>query len=157
MKFEELDMNNVPIMNIPQLQVTLYSYIQIAYQLLIKMKREMEGVIFNSIEEFLVFDVKQESYKMLIVNYLTALFGKRKNDKISLYNHPIKDQEQAIEQFFKTNADELDAVFRVRDKVYSHVDVDFINACKNISFDFIEKCIDFLRNVLDIKQEVNVT
>lgn len=63
MKFEELDVNNMPIMNIPQLQVTLYSYIQIAYQLLIKMKREMEGVIFNSIEEFLVFDVKQEVIK----------------------------------------------------------------------------------------------
>ena len=152
MKFDELDGNNMPIMNIQQLQVTLYSYIQIAYQLLIKTKE----LKLNSIEEFLVLNVKQESYKMLIVNYLTALLGKRKNDKISLYNHPIKEQEQTIKQFFKTNADELNAVFSVRDKVYSHVDVDFMNTCKNISFDFIEKCIGFLRKVLDIKQEINI-
>lgn len=156
MKFEEFDTNNMTVMSAQQLQVTLYSFIQIAFQLLIKMKEKTEESLLYSIEEVLVLNVKQESYKMLIVNYLTALFGRRKNDKISLFNHPIKGQEQVIEEFFKTNADELDGVFSARDKVYSHIDVDFIKACKNISFDFIEKCIDFLRKVLDIKQEVNI-
>lgn len=89
--------------------------------------------------------VNLESLKMLTINYIVALIGKRKNDKLSLYYTKIKDD---LDKFCEEHKDEYEALELARDKVYSHFDMDYRGKCGIISFSFIEDCIEFIEKSL---------
>lgn len=95
-------------------------------------------------------DAELESYRMFVTNYLVALIGNRKNDKISLnINH-----KEELEQFRKENEKDIKQLETIRDQVYSHFDLDYYKNCDKISMQFIEKCIYFVAEVLGILDKI---
>lgn len=126
-------------------QVAVFNKINCAYKLL----RNLDvSVPESSNEDSRMLDTQRESYKMLIVNYLMVLLGRRKNDKISICKfYWLNDNKKSIDEFYEQYKDEIDNLQSLRDKVYSHFDLDYITAVNNIKFEFIETCIDFLNNI----------
>lgn len=95
-------------------------------------------------------DAELESYRMFVTNYLVALIGNRKNDKISLnINH-----KEELEQFRKENEKDIKQLETIRDQVYSHFDLDYYKNCDKISMQIIEKCIYFVAEVLGILDKI---
>lgn len=124
--------------NLDIFQIATYNRIKIAYKLLI----EVPNPNIKTDIEFLKYDVRVESYKMYIINYLAALIGRRKNDKISL-NLNYKDK---LDGFYLKNQKEIDNLLTIRDTVYSHFDLDFNKKCETMNYEFIEKCLDFIKD-----------
>lgn len=126
-------------------QVAVFNKINCAYKLL----RNLDvSVPESSNEDSRMLDTQRESYKMLIVNYLMVLLGRRKNDKISICKfYWLNDNKKSIDEFYEQYKDEIDNLQSLRDKVYSHFDLDYITAVNNIKFEFIETCIDFLNSI----------
>ena len=108
-------------------------------------------------ERWMELDAMAESYRMMTVNYLTALVGQKKNDKISIFNNPIKGKEQQISDFYSEYANDLANLHRVRDKVYSHFDLDFADAVKELPNDFITNCIEDLVDILGSRTTLRLT
>ena len=135
-------------MTLEQHQVALYSKIKVAYNLLKAYKPKNDGTWKSYFED----DTKIESYKMLIVNYIVALLGNRKNDKCSFnLNYPSE-----IADFRKNNADNIENLEVIRDKVYSHFDLDYVEKSKLMSYEFIEQCIEFISVIVEkINKEHN--
>ncbi|MDE6200823.1 MAG: hypothetical protein K2M47_02930 [Clostridiales bacterium] len=127
-----------------QEQVTAFSKIKFVYQDLIDNPPTVAELI--DIEQFLKYDALTESKKMLIVNYLYALLAHTKNNKISVHNNPYLNQT-LISEFMQTHGDIVEKIKIVRDKVYAHIDLNWMSVAKNISNDEIQCCIDFLNNI----------
>ena len=72
-------------MTLEQSQVMLLNKVRLAIEIL--QKRMYDKAYGNNMDDLLINDVKNESLKMLITNYLVALIGKNKEDKISLKNN----------------------------------------------------------------------
>lgn len=91
-----------------------------------------------------------EARMMLIINYLSALLKKGKNNKISIYKN-FADKKQQIEKFEEENRDLLNRINMVRDKLYAHIDLNWQIYVKSITFDEFEICIGFLNELFDYK------
>ena len=120
-------------------RIELLSEIKTAYHLLKQIIHKTSK--FCNYQTF----VNLESLKMLTTNYIVALIGKRKNDKLSLYHTKIKDD---LNKFCEIHKVEYEALEQARDKVYSHFDMDYREKCGIISFEFIEDSIDFIEKSL---------
>lgn len=124
------------------IQGALINKVEMAYQLF-KKKQEEYTIIANT-EEFLLSDVKKESYRMLIINYLIVLLGDGKNDKISLFNSKNEFIRNKTQKFIKDRKVEFDNLKKVRNKVYAHFDEDYEKSTTAISGEFIISCINFI-------------
>lgn len=93
-----------------------------------------------------------ESKVMLIINYLYALLIKGNNNKISIHKNFCNKVEE-IKNFEENNKDILDKIKIVRDKFYSHIDLDFPQYLEKISFKEIEICVDFLNKLFNYNFE----
>lgn len=91
-----------------------------------------------------------EARIMLIINYLSALLIKGKNNKISIHRN-FTDKIQEIEKFEMDNKDLLHHLNVARDKLYAHIDLDWQTCTKDITFDEFETCINFLNELFDYK------
>lgn len=89
-----------------------------------------------------------QSRMMLITNYLYALLVKSKNNKISIHNN-FESRKEEIEKFLEVNKETIDKLTTIRNKIYSHIDLDWLKVAKNISFEEIRICIAFLNSMLD--------
>lgn len=89
-----------------------------------------------------------EARIMLIINYLSALLIKGKNNQISIHKN-FTDRIQEIEEFEKTNKDLLNRLKIARDKFYAHIDLDWQSYTKSITFDEFEICINYLNQLFD--------
>lgn len=89
-----------------------------------------------------------QSRMMLIINYLYALLVDGNNNKISIYKN-FQDKLEDIKNFENRNKEITDKIKTVRDKVFSHIDANWLECVKNISFEEIETCINFLNNLFN--------
>ena len=96
---------------------------------------------------YLKNETTTQSRMMLITNYLYALLVKGRNNKISIHNN-FENRKEEIEKFLEENKDTIDKLKTIRDKVYSHIDLDWLDYVKNISFEEIETCINFLNSII---------
>ena len=102
------------------------------------------------LDTFLDYVIETECHKMFMFNYLIVLLGYKKNDKISIINHPIHGKETIGRDFIKENKKLIDNLYVIRDKVYSHFDIDFLDYAQVVTFNDIEKCINFLKKYLEL-------
>ena len=93
-----------------------------------------------------------ESKIMLIINYIHALLIKTRTNKISIH-HNFQHKQVIIDKFEKDNAEILTKIKKVRNKVYSHLDPNWLEDVKNIPFEEIEICINFLNKLFDYNFE----
>lgn len=89
-----------------------------------------------------------EARIMLIINYLFALLIKHKHNGISVHQNFNSKQ---IEEFSKSNSDLLARLTNARNKLYSHIDLNYLDYAKGITFDEFQKCIDFLNELFDYR------
>lgn len=130
-----------------QMQMALLNKVIFAYYLLDKTGKANDSNCLPKVD-YLLLDVQLESYRMLIVNYLNALIGRGKNDKISIFSE--KDNPEIL-NFYKENETNIQELKSMRDKLYAHCDLDFNVVLKAITPEFIEKCLTLLKQVLDYK------
>ena len=64
-----------------------------------------------------------------------------------------EQQLEKLKQFEKDNAEILTKIKKVRNKVYSHLDPNWLEDVKNIPFEEIEICINFLNKLFDYNFE----
>lgn len=88
-----------------------------------------------------------ESKVMLIINYLAALLLKGRNNKVSIHHNHQNDME-LIEVFEEENKETLTKLKKARNTVYSHMDPKQASSGENITFVELEKCINFLNDLL---------
>lgn len=100
----------------------------------------------NQLFAYLDRESTTEARLMLIINYLSALLMKGRNNKISIYKN-FGDSERVTE-FAENNKNLLEQLKNARDKLYSHVDPDWREYAKVITFDEFERCIKFLNDLL---------
>ena len=94
-----------------------------------------------------------ESKFMLIINYLYALlFRDPRHNQISIYEN-FQDRIEEIEAFKRANQNTLNKIKTVRDKVYAHIDLNWMQYVRNIQFEEIENCIQFLNGLFNYKFE----
>ncbi len=106
----------------------------------------------KDLREYLRYDAITESKMMLIINYLFALLANGKNNQISIYNNSRLNQAN-IKQFAQNNSDIINKIKTVRDKVYAHMDLDWLNYVKAIEYEEIERCINFLNDLFGLNSE----
>lgn len=144
----------IPKLDVLQHQVALLSKLKMGYDLCVKNPTITCNPIYffnypkEEQEKFLIYDTKSESYRMLVVNYLIALIGYKKNDKYSIFYYPPKGQDENIKKFIEENKPILEKIYKTRNKIYSHFDVDFEDQTQKIEFEEIKKIIDFIDSVL---------
>lgn len=71
-----------------------------------------------------------------------------RNNNISIHKN-FTNEKQKIDDFESKNNDLLTRLKTARDKLYSHIDLDWQIATKNISFDEFEICINFLNDLFN--------
>lgn len=147
MIMEHFNLKIPPKMTKRQMQIALLNKVIFAHHLLGKTEEANDGKRLPMVD-YLLLNVQLESYRMLIVNYLTALIGRRKNDKNSIYS---EKENPKIDNFYEENNAEIKNLEDTRDKLYAHCDLDFNEVLKAISREFIEKCLTLLKQVLDYK------
>ena len=147
-------MIQIPEMNIEQHQIALLSKLKMGYDLCVKNPTITCNPIyfFNTSKEeqekFLLYDTKSESYRMRALNYLIELIGYEKNDKYSIFHYPPKGQEKIINDFIEENKSVIEKIYKTRNKIYSHFDIDFEKETQRIEFEEIKRIIDFIESVL---------
>jgi len=94
-----------------------------------------------------------EARVMLIVNYLSALLIKGKNNQISIHRN-FADKMPEIQEFETNNKELLLRLQAARDKLYAHIDLDWKKYAKEITFDEFQICIDFLNKLLGIRSSL---
>lgn len=120
----------------------------------LKTINEVLSMSIKERENFLINDVKCESYKMLVINYLIALLGMKKNDTISFYNDSNDHIKELVKNFHEEHEIEFKALRTVRNKFYSHYENNYDIKLK-INNDFINTCIYFSNHLLKIEKELN--
>lgn len=101
-------------------------------------------------EKYLDYNLEVECHKMFMFNYLIVLLGYKKNDKISIINNPIQGKEKIGQDFIDQNKELINSLYSIRDKVYSHFDDDFLNHTRVITYQEIEKCVNFLNEYFEL-------
>lgn len=104
-------------------------------------------------QDFLKNDAIEEAYRMLIVNYLIALLGNKKNDKCSIRKISNDIEKNRFDKFIAENQNDYDNLYRVRDTVYAHFDFQHKDL-NDISYKFIAKCIIYLQEYFDRQPEI---
>ena len=132
-------------------QIYLLGRIIIARDLLKELPIKLHSVcndytIFPT--QYVIDDVKIESLRMYIVNYLTALIGKRKNDQLSFYNVGSEKHKQRIDEFVKEYEKEYNYLIAIRDKIYSHYDGDKPILEGVFNSNFTDRCIDLVKDLI---------
>ena len=87
-----------------------------------------------------------EARIMLIINYLNALLIEGKTNNISIHKN---FNSEKINKFTEENKDLLNRLKTARDKFYAHIDLDWKDYAKGITFDEFQKCINFLNDLYD--------
>ena len=87
---------------------------------------------------------------MLVTNYSIALVGYKKNDKYSLYFYPPEGKEQEVKDFIEQNKNVIEKLYKARNKVYAHFDVDYEEQIEKIEYNEIKKIVDFVGSVLPV-------
>lgn len=137
-------------------QFGLFNKICILFELIqpyLLNKMPYEEINEQNIQEFLKNDAIREAYTMLIVNYLVALLGDNKHDTSSILKMPNEFEKNKLKDFIKANQSDYENLCNVRNKVYAHFDFNR-EGLKNISFQFIEKCMIYLQEYLDRQPEI---
>ncbi len=87
-----------------------------------------------------------EARIMLVINYLTSLLIEGKNNNISIHKN---FNSEKICKFTEENKDLLNRLKNARDKLYAHIDLDWANYAKGITFGEFQKCINFLNDLFN--------
>ncbi len=66
----------------------------------------------------------------------------------------MQNHKEELKQFRNENKEMIRRLETIRDKVYSHFDLDYYKDCDKISMQFIEKCIYFVAEVLGILDKI---
>ena len=111
---------------------------------------QQQIVFKNELEQYLKRESTTEARMMLVINYLFALLKKGPNNRISIHKN-FPDKMQEITTFETENKDLLDRLADARKKMYAHIDPDWKQYTKNISFDEFKICIDFLNKLFEYK------
>lgn len=135
--------NNV--ININSIEKTRQNYMELTLQQKIGFKEEL----------YLYLDKESttEARVMLIINYLSALLIRGRNNHISIHRN-FTDKMQKIEKFEDEKKELLDRLKTARDKLYAHIDLDWQTYARGITFDEFEICIKFLNDLFDYKYEL---
>lgn len=146
----------IPKMTVQQHQIALHHKLKTGYNLCIaNPTMTCNPIYFFSLpreeqEKFLIYDTKTESYRMLVTNYSIALVGYKKNDKYSLYFYPPEGKEQEVKDFIEQNKNVIEKLYKARNKVYAHFDVDYEEQTEKIEYSEIKKIVDFVGSVLPV-------
>ena len=120
---------------------------------MLSMMNEQERLSFHQeCQEHLRQESLSESKKMLIVNYLYALLVNSRNNQISIYKNRDLNRS-AIDQFAQENVSTIEKIKMVRDKVYAHLDLDWLNHTETIEYFEIEACLSFLNELFGLSAE----
>ena len=111
-----------------------------------KMNKLQQAMFSKELFNYLDRESTTEARTMLVINYLSALLIEGRNNNISI--HKNFDNEK-INKFTEENRDLINRLKSARDKLYAHIDLDWIHFAKGITFDEIQKCIDFLNNLFN--------
>lgn len=111
-----------------------------------KMNMLQQAMFSKELFNYLDRESTTEARIMLIINYLFALLIKSSNNRISIHKNFDIDK---INKFTEENSDLINRLKRARNKLYAHIDLDWIHFAKGITFDEIQKCIDFLNNLFN--------
>lgn len=130
-----------------KMRVAMFFKTKRASEMLMEIYKESEGKYFNK-KDYLDLDLKMDSLRMLIANYLVALLGQGKFDKMSIYNNKEIYNTPIIESFYKDNETGLQNLVETRNKVFAHFDNQAYDELPIVYFDFIEKCLLFLESIL---------
>lgn len=150
---------NTPQMTVQEHQMALYNKLRMGYNLCIEHPTLTCTPIHflvmseNDRKKYLIQDTKNESYRMLVINYSVSLIGNKKNDKYSLYFYPPTGKQGEVNKFIEDNQDIINKLYKARNKAYAHFDVDFENQTEKIEYFEIKKIIDFIGTVLPVTQE----
>lgn len=153
---EELYMRKQPLV---LLQYSIYDMANRAFNKL-KMINDDDNMLmiethvlsFEERDFYMDMHVKAESYRMLIVNYLLALLGNKKNDKLSIPNNARENEKEMVENFCNEYKTELNQLYKVRDKFYTYYECSTEN---KILFEiFIEACLSFLKCYFDNSEDL---
>lgn len=114
----------------------------------LKMNKQQQRMFNKDLFKYLDRESTTEARMMLIINYLAALLLKGSNNQISIHNN-FSDKIEEIKKFEKENSDLYLRIKIARDKFYAHIDLNWITVVKEISFNELQKCIDFLNKLFD--------
>jgi len=106
------------------------------------------------VKKRLEIDVRRDSLTMFVVNYITAIIGKRRSDKNSISNIPIKSKTKEIGEFYEKHKNLIEELIEIRDKIFSHWDNDYlesINEKRKISFEEMKSLINDLALIIGYK------
>lgn len=153
---EELFMGKKPLI---LLQYSIYDMANRAFNKLKminddknKLMLENHVLSFEERDFYMDMHVLAESYRMLIVNYLLALLGNKKNDKLSIPNNARENELEMVDSFCNEYKTELNQLNKVRDKFYTYYECSTEN---KILFEiFIEACLSFLKKYFDNSEDL---
>ncbi len=115
-----------------------------------KLTSQQQNAFKKNLHSYLGKESTTEARIMLIINYLSALLIKGRNNQISIHRNST-DKMQEIEKFEAKNKDLLNRLSTARDKLYAHIDLDWQTYTRAITFDEFEICINFLNELFDYK------
>lgn len=115
-----------------------------------KLSSEEQAAFNKTLYLYVSKQAVTQALLMLVINYLTALLIKGRNNQISIHHNKSIDPE-CIEKFESEHIDLLKRIKDFRDKYYAHVDLNWQDILKYVSFDELETCINFLIKILDCK------
>lgn len=137
-------------------QYGLFNKICILFELIqpyLLNKMPYEEINEQNSQEILKNDAIKEAYTMLIVNYLIALLGNKRNDTSSIFKISNECEKIKLEDFIQENQSDYENLYNVRNKVYAHFDFNR-EGLKDISYQFIVKCMSFLQEYFDRQLEI---
>jgi len=101
----------------------------------------------ETLEQLLKLDARRESYMMLMVIYLCELIGEGENNKISIYNDPVRKNDKRWREFYGKYRHNIYELKYIRNSLYAHTDVKALNKdweSKPNFWQFIDDAIKFL-------------
>lgn len=135
-----------------KMRIAIYFKTKRAYEMFMELINANKGryifITRDDVSKYLDLDVRLESFRTLIINYLVVLLGKGKFDKMSVWNNKSKFNIEQIETFYKDNEVDLKKLFETRNKVFAHFDNQEYDKLPILHFEIIEKCFAFLECVL---------
>ena len=145
-----MENNKTRKMTLKETQKAIYCRLEYAYMALsdiINIYVEYKNENKTQTIEYMKIEAYRESLQMYLVNYIVALLGRDRHDKISLYKD-IQNKPK-INTFYNSNK-EMNQMVTLRNKVYSHVDPDIYEASEkiNLTYNFFKKCLGFIKELL---------
>jgi len=112
----------------------------------LKLDSTQQTVFNQELFNYLNRESTTEARTMLVINYLAALLIKGKNNNISIHEN---FNSEKINKFTEENKDLLNRLKDARNKLYAHIDLNWKDYAKGITFDEFQKCINFLNDLFN--------